>query len=68
MTELILIAGGLFLVVALLYGIYGGLTAGAHWKVWLVEQALPLYVVMIVALAGLIAIVATITAGQGIAL
>lgn len=66
MTELILIAAGLFAAVAILYGIYGGLTAGPHWKVWLVEQALPLYGVMLVALAGLIAIVATITAGQGV--
>jgi hypothetical protein len=65
MTEMIWIAVGLFAVVAMLYGIYGGLTAGADWKNWLVEQALPLYGVMAVALVGLIVIVSTITSGRG---
>ena len=60
MTEMILIAVGCFAVVAALYGIYGSLTAGRDWKNWLLEQALPLYGVMAIALAGLIIIVASI--------
>ncbi|MBS0384497.1 MAG: hypothetical protein JSS00_04010 [Proteobacteria bacterium] len=59
MTEMILIAAGCFAVVATLYGVYGSLTAGADWKNWLLEQALPLYGVMLVGLIGLIVIVAT---------
>ena len=41
MTEMILIAVICFAIVAGLYGIYGSLTAGANWKNWLLEQALP---------------------------
>jgi len=64
MTEMILIAVGCFAIVAMLYGLYGSLTAGAHWKSWFLEQALPLYGVMAVALLGLILIVATATGGR----
>jgi len=63
MTEMILIAVGCFLLVATLYGLYGGLTAGRDWKNWLLEQALPLYGVMAIALIGLLIIVASITGG-----
>jgi hypothetical protein len=59
MTEMILIAVACFAIVAMLYGVYGSLTAGANWKNWLLEQALPLYGVMLVGLIGLIVIVAT---------
>jgi hypothetical protein len=57
---MILIAVGCFALVAVLYGIYGSLTAGANWKVWFFEQALPLYGVMLVGLIGLLVIVASI--------
>jgi hypothetical protein len=57
MTEMILIAAGCFAVVAVLYGAYGALTAGANWKSWLLEQALPLYGVMLVGLVGLLVII-----------
>jgi len=66
MTEMILIAVGMFAVVATLYGVYGVLSAGANWKHWLLEQALPLYGVMAVALAALIFIIATIIGGRAI--
>jgi hypothetical protein len=62
MTEMILIAVGCFAIVAALYGVYGALTAGADWKNWLLEQALPLYGVMLVGLIGLLVIIATFTA------
>jgi hypothetical protein len=52
MTEMILIAVACFAIVATLYGIYGSLTAGADWKNWLLEQALPLYGVMLIGLIG----------------
>jgi hypothetical protein len=60
MTEMILIAAVVFGVVAVLYGIYGSLTAGSGWKIWFLEQALPLYGVMLVALVGLVAILSTV--------
>ena len=63
MTEMILIAVVCFAVVATLYGIYGSLTAGGDWKTWFLEQALPLYGVMLVGLIGLLVIVAS-AAGQ----
>lgn len=63
MTEMILIAVACFAVVAVLYGLYGGLTAGANWKSWLVEQALPLYGVMLAGLIGLLVIVSTAAGG-----
>ncbi len=59
MTEMILIAVACFAIVATLYGLYGSLTAGADWKTWLLEQALPLYGVMLVGLIGLLIIVAS---------
>ena len=59
MTEMILIAVACFAVVATLYGLYGSLTAGADWKNWLLEQALPLYGVMLVGLIGLLILVAS---------
>ena len=58
MNEMILVAVVCFAVVATLYGIYGSLTAGANWKNWFLEQALPLYGVMLVGLIGLLVIVA----------
>jgi protein-S-isoprenylcysteine O-methyltransferase Ste14 len=60
MNEMILVAVVCFVIVAALYGVYGGLTAGADWKTWLLEQALSLYGVMLVGLAGLLIIVATV--------
>ncbi len=60
MTEMILIAVVCFAIVAGLYGIYGSLTAGANWKNWLLEQALPLYGVMLVGLIGLLVIVSSV--------
>lgn len=60
MSQMILIAAVCFGFVAVGYGIYGGLTAGANWKNWLFEQALPLYGVMLVALIGLLVIMSTI--------
>jgi hypothetical protein len=64
MTEMILIAAACFAIVAALYGVYGSLTAGAGWKTWLLEQALPLYGVMALALVGLILIVASATGSR----
>lgn len=63
MTQMTLIAVSCFAVVAILYGLYGGLTAGSGWKNWLLEQALPLYGVMAVALAGLLFILSSIANG-----
>ncbi|MFT3726609.1 MAG: hypothetical protein QM759_02140 [Terricaulis sp.] len=63
MNQMILIAVACFAVVAILYGIYGSLTAGNDWKNWLLEQALPLYGVMAIALVGLIIIIGSITKG-----
>ena len=63
MTEMIIVATVIFGVVAVIYGIYGSLTAGDSWRIWLVEQALPLYGVMIVALLGLVAILFTAVRG-----
>ena len=60
MTEMILVAVVCFAIVATLYGIYGSLTAGANWKNWLLEQALPLYGVMLVGLIGLLVIVSSV--------
>ena len=60
MTEMILIAVVCFAIVAALYGVYGSLTAGADWKNWLLEQALPLYGVMLVGLIGLLVIVSSV--------
>jgi len=60
MTEMILIAVICFAIVAGLYGVYGGLTAGPNWKNWLLEQALPLYGVMLVGLIGLLVIVSSV--------
>jgi hypothetical protein len=57
MTAMILIAVACFAVVAVLYGVYGAITAGANWKSWFVEQALPLYGVMLVGLVGLLVII-----------
>lgn len=64
MTGMIVVAAVVFGVVAVIYGIYGSLTAGNGWKIWFVEQALPLYGVMLVALLGLVAILSTVV-GQG---
>jgi hypothetical protein len=61
---MIVVAAVVFGVVAVIYGIYGSLTAGNGWKIWFVEQALPLYGVMLVALLGLVAILSTVV-GQG---
>jgi len=61
---MILVAAVIFGIVAVIYGVYGALTAGDGWKIWLVEQALPLYGVMLVALLALIAILSTVV-GQG---
>jgi hypothetical protein len=60
MNEMIVIAAVVFGIVAVAYGIYGSLTAGEGWKVWFLEQALPLYGVMLVALLGLVAILSTV--------
>jgi hypothetical protein len=60
MTEMILVAAVVFAIVAVIYGIYGSLTAGDGWKIWFVEQALPLYGVMLVALVGLVASLSTV--------